>query len=433
MNISIFGLGYVGAVTAGCLAKQGHSIVGVDVQPQKVEAFNAGGPPIVEPGLEERLKAAKAKGLLRATVSCEEAIAGTEVSIVCVGTPSKVTGALDLGFVRAVVQQIGDALRKKVKSHALILRSTMLPGSTAELVNELLGDLIAVRLLGVYYYPEFLRESTAVADFEDPSLVVVGTRTGAKPPADLTSQIFGPQAAVVDWQTAEMIKYACNAFHAAKVTFANEIGRMGKTLGIDARVVMELLCRDTKLNLSPYYMRPGNHFGGSCLPKDLRALTTVARLSGLSLPMLESLLPSNERHLHSLLDRIVDADQNEIVVLGLAFKSNTNDLRESAMVEVAQTLLGRGYTLRIYDPALNLAALVGANKRVTDTRMPHLASLLCPDLATALGKKGVVIAAQQCASIAELRMLVTRDHHVIDVNGWPELRDLPSKYDGFCW
>jgi len=433
MNISIFGLGYVGAVTAGCLARQGHSIVGVDVQPQKVEAFNAGIPPIVEPGLEDLLKTAKAKGLLRATVSCEDAIAGTEVSIVCVGTPSKITGALDLGFVRAVVQQIGDALRKKVKSHALVLRSTMLPGSTEELVNELLGDLVAVRLLGVYYYPEFLRESTAVADFDEPSLTVVGTRHGAKPPADLTGQILGPQAAVVDWQTAEMIKCACNAFHAAKITFANEIGRVCKQLGIDSRVVMELLCRDTKLNLSPYYMRPGNPFGGSCLPKDLRVLTTVARLNGLSLPMLESLLPSNDRHLHSLLDRIAAAEQNEVVILGLSFKSNTDDLRESAMVEIAQTLLGRGYSLRIYDPALNLAALVGANKRVIDTRMPHLASLLCPDLPTALGKKGVVIAAQQCASIAELRKSVTRDHHVIDVNGWTELRDLPSKYDGFCW
>ena len=433
MNISIFGLGYVGAVTAGCLARQGHSIVGVDVHAQKVEAFNAGVPPIVEPGLDDLLKTAKAKGLLRATSSCEEAIVSTEVSIVCVGTPSKVTGALDLSFVRGVVQQIGDALRKKVKSHALILRSTMLPGSTAELVKDLLGDLLAVRLLGVFYYPEFLRESTAVADFENPSLAVVGTRDGAKPPADLMDRIFGPQAAVVDWQTAEMIKYACNAFHAAKITFANEIGRVGKQLGIDARVVMELLCRDTKLNLSPYYMRPGNPFGGSCLPKDLRALTTATRLGGLSLPMLESLLPSNERHLHSLLDRIAGADQNEVVILGLSFKPNTDDLRESAMVAVAETLLGRGYTVRIYDPALNLAALVGANKRVIDIRMPHLASLFCPDLPTALGKKGIVIAAQQCASVAELRKLVTKEHHVIDVNGWPELRDLPSKYDGFCW
>ncbi len=433
MNISIFGLGYVGAVTAGCLARQGHTVVGVDVHPAKVESFNAGVPPIVEPGLEELLKTAKAKGILRATQSCEEAIAETEASIVCVGTPSKVTGALDLGFVRGVVQQIGDALRKKMKSHALILRSTMLPGSTEAITHEFLSDLTAVRLLQVFYYPEFLRESTAVADFENPSLAVVGTRDGAKPPLELLKSLFGEKAAVVNWQTAEMVKYACNAFHATKISFANEIGRVGKQMGIDARAVMELLCQDTKLNLSPYYLKPGNPFGGSCLPKDVRALTNHARMNGVSLPMLENLLPSNERHLQSLLGLITESGQTEVCILGLSFKSNTDDLRESAMVEVAQTLLGRGFKVRIYDPALNLAALVGANKRVIDTKMPHLASLLCSDLKTALGTKGLVVAAQKCASIAELKQVISANHQVVDVNGWPELRGLPAKYEGFCW
>lgn len=433
MNISIFGLGYVGAVTAGCLARQGHRIVGVDVHPQKVESFNAGIPPIIEPGLEELLKDAKAKGLLRATVSCEEAINDTELSIVCVGTPSKVTGALDLSFVRGVVDQIGNALRKKTKSHALVMRSTMLPGSTQAITQELLSDLMAVRLLQVFYYPEFLRESTAVADFENPSLAVVGTRDGGKPSAELMKSLFGDKAAVVNWNTAEMVKYACNAFHAAKITFANEIGRVGKQMGIDARAVMELLCQDTKLNLSPYYMKPGNPFGGSCLPKDVRALMNHARMNGVSLPMLDNLLPSNERHLQSLLSLITESDQSEVVILGMTFKSNTDDLRESAMVEVAQTLLGRGFKLRIYDPALNLSALVGANKRVIDTKMPHLASLLCPDLKTALGAQGLVVAAQKCAPIADLKQFMTPKHHVVDVNGWAELRELPSKYEGFCW
>lgn len=433
MNISIFGLGYVGAVTAGCLARQGHRIVGVDVHPQKVESFNQGIPPIIEPGLEELLKTAKAKGLLRATVSCEEAINDTELSIVCVGTPSKVTGALDLSFVRGVVDQIGNALRKKTKSHALVMRSTMLPGSTQAITQELLSDLMAVRLLQVFYYPEFLRESTAVADFENPSLAVVGTRDGGKPSAELMKSLFGEKAAVVNWNTAEMVKYACNAFHAAKITFANEIGRVGKQMGIDARAVMELLCQDTRLNLSPYYMKPGNPFGGSCLPKDVRALTNHARMNGVSLPMLDNLLPSNERHLQSLLSLITESGQSEVVILGMTFKSNTDDLRESAMVEVAQTLLGRGFKLRIYDPALNLSALVGANKRVIDTRMPHLASLLCPDLKTALGSQGLVVAAQKCAPIADLKQFITQQHHVVDVNGWAELRELPSKYEGFCW
>jgi GDP-mannose 6-dehydrogenase len=433
MNISVFGLGYVGSVTAGCLAKRGHAIVGVDVHPQKVESFNAGVPPIVEPGLGELLKAAKAAGLLKATTSAEEAICDTELSVVCVGTPSKVTGVLDLGFVRGVVQQIAETLRKKPKRHTLVLRSTMLPGSTERIVRESLSDLTATGRLQVFYFPEFLREGSAVADFEHPSLAVVGVGNGEKPSRELTLALLGERAVVVSWATAEMVKYACNAFHATKIAFANEIGRVGKQMGLDTRSVMDLLCQDTKLNLSPYYLKPGNPFGGSCLPKDVRALTNHARAQGLSIPLLENLLPSNERHLQSLLGLVTESGQSEVCILGLSFKPNTDDLREAPMVEVAQTLLGRGFKVRIYDPALNLGALVGANKRVIDTRMPHLASLLCPDLATALGGQGLVIAAQQCAPVADLKRYVTAAHHVLDVNGWPELRELSWKYEGLCW
>jgi GDP-mannose 6-dehydrogenase len=246
-------------------------------------------------------------------------------------------------------------------------------------------------------------------------------------------ELFGSQAAVVDWATAEYVKYACNAFHAMKVVFANEIGRTGKEFGVDSRAVMELVCRDTKLNLSAYYLKPGNPFGGSCLPKDVRALTQHVRMHGLSLPMLESLLPSNQRHLEALLAKIVGSGQREIVILGLSFKADTDDLRESPMVEVAQTLLGRGYPIRIYDPALNLAALVGSNKRIIDTRMPHLASLLVSELPAAVGSEGLLVVAQRCAAIDKLRSLVTSRHRVLDVNGWDALRDLPCTYDGFCW
>jgi GDP-mannose 6-dehydrogenase len=370
---------------------------------------------------------------LRATLSCEEAIAETEVSIVCVGTPSKVGGTPDLSFVRNVTQQIGGALRRKMKEHALVLRSTMLPGSTTQLAEEYLSDLTAVRLLRVYYHPEFMRESTAVADFDDPALVIIGTRDGSPPPRELMSGLFGEKATVVDWPMAEMVKYACNSFHATKIAFANEIGRLGKQMKIDSRRVMELLCQDTRLNLSPVYLRPGNPFGGSCLPKDVRALAHHARQHGLNLPVLENLLSSNERHLQNLLGLIAESGQGEVVILGLAFKAQTDDLRESAMLEVAQTLLGRGCTLRIYDPTLNLETLVGSNKRVIDTRMPHLASLLCPDLKTALGAEGLIVAAQKCAPLDELRKFVTGKHQLLDVNGWPELRELPCKYEGFCW
>lgn len=433
MNISIFGLGYVGAVTAGCLAKAGHVVVGVDVHPQKVSDFNRGVPPIIEPGLDELLRDAKAKNRLRATQNCDEAISETELSIICVGTPSTAAGALDLRFVRNVAAQIAEALKTREKPHTIVFRSTMLPGSTADIVSETLGQLEASGAVKVFYYPEFLRESTAVADFENPSLAVVGSRDGSRPSDDLMRSLFGDTAAIVNWQTAEMIKYACNAFHATKIAFANEVGRAGKALGIDSQAVMALLCRDTKLNLSPYYMRPGNPFGGSCLPKDVRALTNSARHLGVSLPMLENVLPSNERHLQSLLQLIAESGEREAVILGLSFKANTDDLRESPMVEVAQTLLGRGYQLRIYDPALNLSSLVGANKRVVDVQMPHLASLLKPDLKSALGDRGVVIAAQKCAALDELNQLVTQQHHFIDVNGWPELRGLASHYEGFCW
>ena len=431
MNISIFGLGYVGAVTAGCLARQGHSVVGVDVQPQKVELFNAGESPIVEPGLGELLRTARAEGLLRATTDVKEAVEATELSLVCVGTPSKATGALDISFVRGVVGQIAPVVRQSGKRHALILRSTMLPGSTELLVSELLSDLAAQ--LPVFYYPEFLREGTAVADFLRPALAVVGTPGGAPPPPPLREKLFGESAIVTVWATAEMVKYACNAFHATKITFANEIGRVGKGLGLDARAVMEMLCRDTTLNLSAYYLRPGNPFGGSCLPKDLRALTHHARTQGLSLPMLENVLASNERHLQSLLGLITDSGQTEVCLLGLSFKAGTDDLREAPMVEVAQTLIGRGFKVRIYDPTLNLSTLVGANKRVIETRMPHLASLLCADLESALGDQGVVVVAQQCAAADDLRRLLTRRHQVIDVNGWPELPPLPCDYQGLCW
>jgi GDP-mannose 6-dehydrogenase len=431
MKISVFGLGYVGTVTAGCFASGGHNVIGVDVAESKVENLRQGKPSIIEPGLEERLSQGVAAGLLKATTNGAEAVAETDVTLVCVGTPSTVSGGLDLGFVRQVMSEIIAAVRARKKRHSLVLRSTMLPGSTRELVREFASDLVSEGLLEVFYYPEFLREGTAVKDFEEPSLAVFGTSDGAPPSTEL-SGIFGADAEVVDWETAELLKYACNAFHATKVAFANEIGRLGKALGANAPRVMELLCRDTRLNLSPYYLRPGNPFGGSCLPKDVRALVHRARQAGTSVPMIENLLPSNERHLQSLLEMIAASGHREVVVLGLSFKPNTDDLRESAMVEVAQHCLGRGYQVRIFDPQLNLAALVGANKRVIDTRMPHLASLLHSELSSAIGKRGMVVVAQKVAPIEQLKALVTPDHEILDVNGWPDLRKLSGKYSGFC-
>jgi GDP-mannose 6-dehydrogenase len=432
MKISIFGLGYVGAVTAGCLTEQGHEVIGVDVQKRKIEDLNRGQAPIVEPGLDALLWQASGKRLLRATSNSGEAIAGSDVSLVCVGTPSKHNGEIDLTHVQQVTREIAQELRKSKKRHVLVFRSTMLPGSTERLVSELLSDLVESGAVEVLYYPEFLREGTAVADFRDPSLAVLGTRDG-NPFGKGLKTVLGEQIAVTDWRTAELTKYACNAFHAAKIAFANEIGRLGKEMKIDAQMVMTLLSQDTRLNISPCYLRPGNPFGGSCLPKDVRALGHFGRQQGLSLPLIENLLVTNQQHLQSLLSLIAERRPTEIVILGLSFKPDTDDLRESAMVEVAQNLLGHGHQIRIYDPQLNLSRLVGSNKRLIEVKMPHLATLLHDELETAVGKRGLVLAAQKCVTISELANHITPEHHVIDINGWPELRKLPSKYEGFCW
>ena len=432
MRVSVFGLGYVGAVTAGCLTREGHTVVGVDLQAEKVASLADGTSPIVEPGLGDLLATAAKKGLLSATQNHSEALAETDVSLVCVGTPSTESGELDLKYVLQVVEQIADAARTSDKSHDLVLRSTMLPGNTQKIADELLQDLLKSGKIRLFFYPEFLREGTAVADFDDPSLAVVGTQNGLAFPSEL-APLFGKKTPSASWPCAEMVKYACNAFHATKVTFANEIGRIAKSLGVDSQSVMRLLCQDTRLNLSPYYLRPGNPFGGSCLPKDVRALLHEGRRGGVELPLMNSLLPSNEAHLAKLIDLAKHLAKGRVTLLGLSFKSDTDDLRESPMVEIAQHLIGRGYELTIYDPQLNLAKLIGTNKRVIDEKMPHLASLLTDDLAVALGQSGLVIAAQQCVDIQTLRPLITDNHTVLDVNGWPELRDLPARYEGFCW
>ena len=432
MRISIFGLGYVGAVTGACLASHGHSVIGVDINPQKVEDFSAGRPSIIEPGMDELLTVGKDKGLLKGSMDCCQAVKESDVSIVCVGTPSSASGALDLSYVEQVSKELAEAIEKKGSKHYLILRSTMLPGSTESFAKKYFEDLLQSGLVEIFYYPEFLREGTAVKDFEKPALVVVGTIDGL-PPSPEMEPIFGLQVEVVRWCTAEFIKYGCNAFHALKIAFANEIGRLGKELGLDALSVMRILCRDTKLNISSAYLRPGNPFGGSCLPKDVRALTDCARRNGVSMPVIENLIHSNQQHLSLMLKLVESSGCREVVILGLSFKSNTDDLRESPMVEVAQLLLGRGYQVRIYVPLLNLSALLGSNKRLIDIRMPHLASLLKETLSEAVGERGMIIVSQACVPLEELKELVKDEHQILDVNGWTELQVLPVPYHGFCW
>jgi len=433
MNVSIFGLGYVGAVTAGCLAELGHGIIGVDVQQAKVDAFNAGASVIIEPELDHLIKTANREGRLSATTVATDAVAQTEVSIICVGTPSLDSGRLNLDFVRKVSAQIAEALRESGKKHVILFRSTMLPGSTRNLVQDFFEDLRASGQVRIYYCPEFLREGTAVKDFREPSLTVVGTHDGQEPESEEAKQLLGGTPSVLAWEGAEMIKYSCNYFHALKVGFANEIGRLCKFLGEDGARVMDVVCSDTRLNISRYYMKPGNPFGGSCLPKDVSALLSFARQEGISLPLLDHTLDTNQSHLDLLIKLITGKGTRKIGLLGLAFKADTDDLRGSPMVAVAETLLGRGYDLRIYDPSLNLSRLIGANEAEIQRRMPHLASLLKADAREVVESSDLIIASQKCVKMEDLTAWVKPGQGVIDVNGWRELKTLPWSYEGLCW
>ncbi len=432
MRISIFGLGYVGSVAAACLAKRGHEVVGVDVLAEKVALMNAGEAQISEPGLEERIQDGLASGRLRATTQAADAVRDTEVSIVCVGTPSAEDGSINLRHVEAVVAQIAIALMGKETAHPhiVILRSTMVPGTTRRLAEEVFARTLAAGRMALYFYPEFLRQGTAIADFEDPSIAVVGC-ADPEAPLGILEALLDPEIVRLDFEAAELVKYACNAFHATKVAFANEIGRMAKHLQVDGRKVMEAVCSDTVLNISPYYLRPGNPFGGSCLPKDVAALSSMAASSGISIPMLDHVLPSNRAHVDHLFDMLASAE--EVVMLGLSFKRDTDDLRGSPMVEVAARLLAEGRTLRLYDPWLNLEKLMGASKALVAQKLPGLESLMHQDCAAAVGERGTVVVSNQCVNLDDLQSALGPQHDVIDVNGWPALQELEVSVRGICW
>jgi GDP-mannose 6-dehydrogenase len=431
--VSLFGLGYVGVVTGGCLADLGHEVIGVDVLQPKVDAINEGLSPIVEPELDGLLMKGRRTGRLRATTQPAEALQVSQVSLVCVGTPGLESGRPNLASVRHVSRQIREGLIASGKPHVLIYRSTLLPGTLRVLVREYFEDLHETGLLRVYYSPEFLREGSAVADFREPSLSVIGTHDGRSPETTEPEALLGPDPAILSWEGAEMVKYACNYYHALKIGYANEIGRLCKFIGEDATRVMDVVCSDRKLNVSARYLRPGNAFGGSCLPKDLNALKSFARQEGVVLPLLESTLDTNQAHLDQLIKQVIGKERQRIGLLGLAFKSNTDDLRGSPMVALAETLLGRGYELRIYDPQLELGRLIGSNASESRRRMPHLASLLRPSPCDVVAESDVVVASQWVVSAAELATVARADQYLIDLHGWEELRALPWRYEGICW
>jgi GDP-mannose 6-dehydrogenase len=385
MRISIFGLGYVGTVTAACLAARGHTIVGVDVAPAKVETINSSRSPIVEPEVEALIADAVAAGRLTATEECAAAVAATDMALICVGTPSSERGSLDTQYVERVAAEIGAALAACDKRGFLVVvRSTVLPGTTLRQIAPCL-ERASGRAAGagydLLYHPEFLREGSSVRDFHQPAAIVVGQeRPGAAETLLALYEGIDAPRFVTGVETAELVKYASNAFHAVKITFANEIGQLCAATGVDSQQLMRIFCADTRLNISPAYLRPGFAFGGSCLPKDLRALTYFARHHDVQLPLLESALQSNQLQIEAVLRRIETHQPRRIGMVGLAFKPHTDDLRESPLVILAERLLGRGYELQIFDPQVEAARLVGKNQAYVQRHMPHLSRLLLPDL-----------------------------------------------------
>jgi GDP-mannose 6-dehydrogenase len=434
----VFGLGYVGSVSAASFAADGHTVVGVDVAPAKVASLNEGRSPIVEKGLDELIRDNTANGRLRATTSTAEAVRETDLSLICVGTPSRKNGSLDLTYLERVAEQIGEALKDKDDYHVVVVRSTVLPGTTHDVVIPALERTSGKTYgtgFGVTVNPEFLRESTAIQDFRNPPLTLVGHnyKSDAEPTQALYSKVDAPMVTTTI-RTAEMIKYASNTWHALKVTFANEVGNLCKRLQIDSHEVMDIFCRDEKLNLSSYYMKPGFAFGGSCLPKDVRAMQYRAKEVDLEMPVIQAILGSNQLQIQHAIEEIVDTGKKRIGLLGFSFKAGTDDLRESPIVILAEALLGKGFQLCIYDKSVSIARLVGANRDYINTQIPHLSSLLTERIDEVLEKSDVIVVGNASPEFSDALTRTRPDQVILDlVRVKTDRTQIPGDYRGICW
>ena len=437
--ISIFGLGYVGTVTAACLAHQGNHVIGVDVSPAKVEALHTGRSPIVEPGVADLVRECRQAGRLDATNDSRKAVLETDISFLCVGTPSMRNGKLDLGHIGPVCQEVGEALRQKETSHLVVLRSTVLPGTADTLVVPTLEKASGKRMgkdFGVCVNPEFMREGTAVADFLEPTITVIGAADSAH--SRILREIYSNVTGHVfetSFRSAEMVKYVCNSWHAVKVAFANEVGTMAKELGVDAEAVIGIFAADTKLNISPNYLKPGFAFGGSCLPKDVRALNYRTKELDLDLPLLQSILPSNDAHLDRALEIVLNTGKKKIAMLGLSFKAATDDLRESPQVQLVKRLIGEGCTLQIWDDNVSLGRLIGSNRQYIEEVIPHIGSLLSSSLEQVLDQAEVVVIGTRGISRETLNSHLRPSHFVVDLVNLEKSRrpSATMPYEGMCW
>jgi GDP-mannose 6-dehydrogenase len=437
LKISVFGMGYVGTVSAGCLAQDGHDVIGVDPVRTKVDLVNAGQSPIVEADIGQIISANVKAGRLKATVDADEAIHGSELSFVCVGTPSQANGNLDLTYIRRVSELIGKALKNKPTRHTVVIRSTILPGTMHQIVIPVLEESSGKKAgtdFGVCNNPEFLREGSAVKDFNSPPKTVIGEfdRASGDILAELYAKLHAPLIRT-DLETAEMVKYVDNSWHALKIGFANEIGNLCKSFSVDAHEVMKIFCQDKKLNISPAYLVPGFAFGGSCLPKDLRALAYKAKMHDLELPIMNAILPSNEIQVAKGLQLITAKGPRKVGVLGFSFKAGTDDLRESPMIEVIERLIGKGYDLRIYDKNVSLASLVGANRDFILNRIPHISRLMVTGIDEVLNHGQTIVIGNKDPEFKSVLARLRDGQHIVDFVRITTHRSENGKYDGICW
>jgi GDP-mannose 6-dehydrogenase len=437
MKISVLGLGYVGAVSAALLAREGHEVIGVDPERAKVELINAGRSPIIEKDLGEIIEREVAARRLRAVTTVEDAVRASDLAMVCVGTPSLANGGIDLRYVRRVCQQIGAALAKHPGAPVVVIRSTVLPGTMREVVIPVLEECSGKKAgeeFGLCLNPEFLREGTAVHDYDNAPKTVIGEINAAsgRVVAALYARVRAPLVRT-DIETAEMVKYADNCWHALKVGFANEIGSVCKAAGVDAHKVMDIFCQDRKLNLSPYYLKPGFAFGGSCLPKDLRALLYKAKTLDVQLPILGAVLPSNQLQIERGVQAVVDRGAKRVGILGFSFKAGTDDLRESPMVELTERLLGKGYDLRVYDRNVSLACLHGANRDYILHRIPHISRLMVASIDEVLAHAQTLVIGNAAPEFADVPRRIREGQSIIDLVRVSDERSVAGVYEGLCW
>jgi GDP-mannose 6-dehydrogenase len=437
MRIAVFGLGYVGCVTAACLAARGHSVIGVDVASNKVEMLNAGNSPVFEEGLGELIADGIAGGALRATTDAAEAVLNSDLSLVCVGTPSNTNGSLRLAFVERVAVDIGRALQGKTEYHLVVFRSTVLPGTVEEILVPILTRASG-RTRGVdfdvAFHPEFLREGSGILDFEHPPKIVIGVNDSAC--GSLLTCIYeGLEAPVIrtSIRVAEAVKYVDNVFHALKVSFANEIGNVCKALSVDSHEVMQIFCADRQLNISPAYLLPGAAFGGSCLPKDLRAFVYEARSHDVQVPLLEAIGHSNDRQKSRALGLVLDTGKKRIGMLGLSFKAGSDDLRESPAVELVKGLIGEGCLVAIYDPNVYLAKLFGANEAYIERELPHVAVLIRDTLQEVLDESDVIVVTNRSPDFSRIAETLRDGQILIDLVGLPSVATSHGEYVGISW